>query len=171
MRTLDDMRADRRALVGESGGKRAYVSAIIRRPEAVAVVEYRISRVLRQNRIGSLLAVALHVCARVWSSVDIHPEATIGGGLLIDHGPGVVIGPGSVLGRNCRLYQGVTVGQNHGVEPTLGNGVILSPGAKVLGGINIGDGALIGANAVVLSDVPAGGVSVGIPARVLPSAS
>ena len=105
------------------------------------------------------------------TGIEIHPGATIGKGLVIDHGSGVVIGETAVIGDNCTLYQGVTlggtgkdVGKRH---PTLGNNVMVGAGAKILGPMTIGDNAKIAAGAVVLHEIPANGTAVGIPARVV----
>lgn len=164
----EEVLLDRQHAIRDRGGWALYALEVARRPELVPILEYRVSRVLRRlGPPGKVLSGVLHLLARVWSGTDIHPHAQIGGGLLIDHGPGVVVGPGVQMGRMCRLYQGATLGQNHGGEPTLGDAVTLSPGAKVLGAVTIGDGATIGANAVVLIDVPAGATAVGVPARAI----
>lgn len=105
------------------------------------------------------------------TGIEIHPGATIGKGLFIDHGVGVVIGETTIIGDNCTLYQGVTLGgtgKEHGKRhPTLGNNVMIGAGAKVLGPITIGDNARIAAGAVVLDDIPADSTAVGVPARVV----
>ena len=109
--------------------------------------------------------------ARWLTGIEIHPGATIGRRFFIDHGMGVVIGETSVIGDDCTLYHGVTLGGtswNKGKRhPTLGNNVVIGAGAKVLGPIMLGDGARVGSNAVVVKDVPAGATAVGIPARIL----
>jgi serine O-acetyltransferase len=109
-------------------------------------------------------------CARFLTGIEIHPGATIGPGLVIDHGLGLVIGETAEIGRDVTLFQGVTLGgvtSNKGKRhPTLGDGVIVGAGAKVLGAITIGDHAKIGSNAVVLNDIPAHATAVGIPAKV-----
>jgi serine O-acetyltransferase len=106
------------------------------------------------------------------TGIEIHPGAKIGCCVFIDHGMGVVIGETAEVGDGCTIYQGVTLGgtslnpatKRH---PTLGQGVIVAAGAKVLGGFTVGDGARIGANSVVLKEVPAGATVVGIPGRVV----
>ena len=105
------------------------------------------------------------------TGIEIHPGATIGKGLFIDHGMGVVIGETAEIGDYCTIYQNVTlggtgkdVGKRH---PTLGNGVLVGSGAKVLGPFKIGDNARIAAGAVVLSEVPANATAVGVPARIV----
>ena len=105
------------------------------------------------------------------TGIEIHPGATIGRRVFIDHGMGVVIGETAEIGDDCTLYHGVTLGGtswNAGKRhPTLGRGVVVGAGAKILGPILVGDGAKIGSNAVVVRDVPAAATAVGIPARIL----
>ncbi len=108
---------------------------------------------------------------RWFTGIEIHPGATIGRRVFIDHGMGVVIGETAIIGDDCTLYHGVTLGGtswNKGKRhPTLESGVVIGAGAKVLGPITIGEGAKIGSNAVVVKDVPANATAVGIPARIL----
>jgi len=108
---------------------------------------------------------------RFLTGIEIHPGATIGRRFFIDHGMGVVIGETAEIGDDCTLYHGVTLGGtswNKGKRhPTLGNGVVIGAGAKVLGPIVVGDGARIGSNAVVVKDVPPRATAVGIPARII----
>jgi len=107
------------------------------------------------------------------TGIEIHPGATIGRRVFIDHGMGIVIGETAVIGDDCTLYHGVTLGGTSWKKgkrhPTLGRGVVIGAGAKVLGPIEVGDGAKIGSNAVVVRDVPADATAVGIPARVVTS--
>lgn len=102
--------------------------------------------------------------------VEIHPGARIGRRFFIDHGMGVVIGETAEIGDDCMIYHGVTLGGSSAEpvkrHPTLGNGVMVGAGAKILGPVHIGDGSQVGANAVVVHDVPAEATAVGIPARV-----
>lgn len=110
--------------------------------------------------------------ARMLTGVEIHPGATIGRRVFIDHGMGVVIGETAVVGDDCTIYQGVTLGGTslyRGAKrhPTLGRGVVIGAGAKVLGGFDVGDGAKVGSNAVVVKPVPAGATAVGNPARIV----
>ncbi len=107
---------------------------------------------------------------RFWSVVtgaDIPLPCQLGGGLLLPHPNGVVIHPSVVIGPNCLLFQQVTIGANQGGVPTLGGHVDVGAGAKIIGPIHIGDHARIGANAVVMMDVPAGATAVGVPARLV----
>jgi serine O-acetyltransferase len=110
--------------------------------------------------------------ARFITGIEIHPGAKIGRRVFLDHGLGIVIGETTEIGDDCTIYQGVTLGGTSlykGVKrhPTLGKGVVISAGAKVLGGFTVGDGARVGSNAVVLKEIPAGATAVGIPARIL----
>jgi serine O-acetyltransferase len=109
--------------------------------------------------------------ARFLTGIEIHPGATVGPGLFIDHGMGTVIGETAIVGSDVLLYHGVTLGGVDGRpgrrHPLLGDRVVVGAGAKILGALVIGDDARIGAQAVVLVDVPAGATAVGVPARIL----
>jgi serine O-acetyltransferase len=110
--------------------------------------------------------------SRWFTGIEIHPGAKIGDGVFIDHGMGVVIGETAEVGDGCTIYQGVTLGgtslyKGTKRHPTLGKNVVVSAGAKVLGGFTVGDNAKIGSNAVVIKPVPAGATAVGIPARII----
>ena len=111
--------------------------------------------------------------SRWLTGIEIHPGATIQRRFFIDHGIGVVIGETAEIGDDCTLYHGVTPGGtswNKGKRhPTLGKGVVVGAGAKILGPIVIGDGARVGSNAVVVKDVPPGATAIGIPARIIES--
>jgi serine O-acetyltransferase len=109
---------------------------------------------------------------RFLTGIEIHPGAIIGRRVFIDHGMGVVIGETAELGDDCTIYQGVTLGgtslyRGEKRHPTLGNGVVIGAGAKILGGFTVGDGARVGSNAVVVKPVPAGATAVGNPARII----
>jgi serine O-acetyltransferase len=113
-------------------------------------------------------------CARWLTGIEIHPGAVIGERVFFDHAMGVVVGDTAEFGDGCTIYQGVTLGgtslyKGAKRHPTLGKDVVVSAGAKVLGGFLVGDGAKIGSNAVVIKPVPAGATAVGIPARIIPS--
>jgi serine O-acetyltransferase len=110
--------------------------------------------------------------SRWLTGIEIHPAVIVGRRVFIDHGMGVVIGETAEIGDDCTIYQGVTLGgtslyRGSKRHPTLGKGVVVSAGAKVLGGFSVGDGAKIGSNAVVLKEVPAGVTVVGIPGRIV----
>ena len=135
-----------------------------------AILAYRVAHKLYLSE-HYFAARAVSQWARHKTGIEIHPGATIGKGLFIDHGMGVVIGETTEIGDNCTLYQGVTlggtgkdVGKRH---PTLGNNVLVGAGAKVLGPFKISDNSKIAANAVVLEEVPENSTAVGIPARVV----
>jgi serine O-acetyltransferase len=117
-----------------------------------------------------LPARLLSQASRAVTGVEIHPGATIGRRLFIDHGMGVVVGETAVVGDDVVLFHGATLGgktmKRGKRHPTVGNDVVIGAGAKVLGPVWIGDGAQVGANAVVLRDVPAGAVAVGVPAQI-----
>ncbi|MBS7808464.1 serine O-acetyltransferase [Variovorax sp. PCZ-1] len=112
--------------------------------------------------------------SRWFTGIEIHPGAKIGDRVFFDHAMGVVVGETAEIGDGCTIYQGVTLGgtslyKGAKRHPTLGKNVVVSAGAKVLGGFVVGDGAKIGSNAVVIKPVPAGATAVGIPARIIPS--
>lgn len=117
------------------------------------------------------LARCVSQWSRFWTGIEIHPGAKIGRRLVIDHGMGIVIGETAEIGDDCLLYHGVTLGgtgKDHGKRhPTLGNNVMVSAGAKVLGPFKVGDNSRIAANAVVLSEIPPEATAVGVPARVV----
>ena len=139
-------------------------------PGVHAILAYRVAHKLWQDE-HFLAARAVSTMARHRTGIEIHPGATIGKGLFIDHGMGVVIGETAEIGDNCTLYQGVTLGgtgKDTGKRhPTLGDNVMVGAGAKVLGPFRIGDNAKIAAGAVVLRDVPENCTAVGIPAKVV----
>jgi serine O-acetyltransferase len=112
--------------------------------------------------------------SRWMTGIEIHPGAKIGDRVFFDHAMGVVVGETAEIGDGCTIYQGVTLGgtslyKGTKRHPTLGRNVVVSAGAKVLGGFEVGDNAKIGSNAVVIKPVPAGATAVGIPARIIPS--
>jgi serine O-acetyltransferase len=135
-----------------------------------ALLIHRVAHGLWRARMRWLGRLVSHV-SRFLTGIEIHPGAQVGRRVFIDHGMGVVIGETAELGDDCTLYHGVTLGGtswNKGKRhPTLGRGVVIGAGAKVLGPIVIGEGAKIGSNAVVVKDVPAGATAVGIPARII----
>ena len=135
-----------------------------------ALLAHRVAHKLHEKK-HYLGARAISQMARHYTGIEIHPGAKIGKGLVIDHGMGVVIGETTEIGDNCTIYQGVTlggtgkdVGKRH---PTLGNGVMVGAGAKVLGPFKIGDNTKIAANAVVLEEIPESCTAVGIPAKIV----
>lgn len=135
-----------------------------------ALIMYRISHAL-QKRGLKLGARAVSQFAKFLTGIEIHPGATIGKGLFIDHGSGVVIGETAIIGDNCTIYQGVTLGgtgkETGKRHPTLGDNVLIGAGAKLLGNFTVGSNSKIAAGAVVLGDVPENSTAVGIPAKVV----
>lgn len=134
-----------------------------------ALVAYRVAHFFYKIHLF-FLARLLSQIARHFTGIEIHPGAKIGRRFFIDHGMGVVIGETSIIGDDVLLYQGVTLGGT-GLEkgkrhPTIGNNVVIGTGAKVLGNITIGDNSYIGANAVVVKDVPPNSTVVGVPGRI-----
>ncbi len=168
---FDRLREDVRAVFDRDPAARTIWEVITCYPGLHALVWHR-AVVHRAWRFGwRWLARWLAHWGRWLTGIEIHPGATIGRRVFIDHGMGIVIGETAEIGDDSTLYHGVTLGGtswNKGKRhPTLGRGVVIGAGAKVLGPILIGDGAKIGSNAVVVRDVPAGATAVGIPARVV----
>jgi serine O-acetyltransferase len=140
-------------------------------PGVQAVLAHRIAHALQEAGVP-LVPRTLAMTVRAMTGVEIHPAATVGDGLFIDHGMGVVIGETAEVGDDVTLYQGVTLGgtsleRDVKRHPTLGDNVIVGAGAHVLGPITVGDGARVGANAVVLRDVLPGATMAGVPARAI----
>ncbi|MBN1527054.1 MAG: serine O-acetyltransferase [Candidatus Omnitrophica bacterium] len=134
-----------------------------------AIISYRIAHAMRKTGI-LFLPRWLSQVTKFFTGIEIHPGAEIGNGIFIDHGMGVVIGETTVIGDNVTLYQGVTLGgtgkEKGKRHPTLGSNIVVGTGAKVLGNITIGDNSYIGANAVVIKDVPPNSTVVGVPGRI-----
>jgi serine O-acetyltransferase len=147
---------------------RSKVEVFLLYPCIHALIAYRIAHFFYKHK-WFFIARVISQLARFFTGIEIHPGAKIGKGLFIDHGMGVVIGETTEIGDDVMLYHGVTLGgtgKDKGKRhPTVGNGVLIGAGAKVLGPITIGDNAKIGSNAVVLKDVPPNATSVGISAR------
>ncbi|MCL1824467.1 MAG: serine O-acetyltransferase [Betaproteobacteria bacterium] len=140
-------------------------------PGIHALILHRLAHAAWRRRFFWLGRFISHV-GRFLTGIEIHPAAVIGRRVFIDHGMGVVIGETAVVGDDSTIYQGVTLGGTslyRGIKrhPTLGRGVVVGAGAKVLGGFEVGDGARIGSNAVVIKPVPAGATAVGNPAHIL----
>ena len=135
-----------------------------------AILFHRVSHWLYKHRLFFLARLNSQI-ARHLTGIEIHPGATIGRRLVIDHGMGIVIGETAEIGDDCLIFHGVTLGgtgKDHGKRhPTIGNNVLISCGAKVLGPFKVGSNARIAANAVVLSEVPEDATAVGIPAQIV----
>jgi serine O-acetyltransferase len=139
-------------------------------PGLKAVRSHRRANWLYKHKLYFLARYISERCKQK-TGIEIHPAAEIGMGLFIDHGTGVVIGETTIIGDNCTIYQGVTLGgtgKDKGKRhPTIGNNVTIGAGAKVLGPFCVGDNSKIAANAVVLSEVPANSTCVGVPGRIV----
>lgn len=139
-------------------------------PSVHAMIMYRISHFLYTKK-RFFLARFISQVSRFFTQIEIHPGAKIGDGILIDHGSGVVIGETTIIGDRVTIYQGATLGatgneKNFKRHPTIGSDVVIGSGAKVLGPIQIGDNVKVGANSVVLDDVPSNSTAVGMPAKI-----
>ena len=149
---------------------RSHLEVLTTYPGVHALIMHRFSHWLWGNQLFWLGRVFSHI-GRGLTGIEIHPGATIGRRVFIDHGMGVVIGETAIIGDDCTLYHGVTLGgtswQKGKRHPTLEQGVVIGAGAKILGPIKIGKNAKIGSNAVVVKDVPENATAVGIPARIL----
>src|SRR5512133_630526 len=163
---VEDLEAARR----QDPAARSAIEVALGYPGVHAVWAYRISHRMWREPGLRLPARLLSQFVRFLTGIEIHPAAQLGRRLFIDHGMGVVVGETAMVGDDVVLFHGSTLGgrsMKHGKRhPTLGDGVVVGAGAKVLGPVWIGDGARIGANAVVVKDVPAGAIAVGVPAVV-----
>ncbi len=149
---------------------RSKISIFLLYPGVRAVIDHRIAHWFYKKG-HFYIARSISQKSRKRTGIEIHPGATIGKRLVIDHGMGIVIGETTIIGDDCLLYQGVTLGGS-GKEkgkrhPTLGNNVLVGAGAKVLGSFTVGDNARIAANAVVLNEIPENATAVGVPAKVV----
>ncbi|BCI87078.1 serine O-acetyltransferase [Mycobacterium kansasii] len=167
---LAEIRRDIRVARQRDPARPTALEVVFCYPGVHAVWGHRISHWL-WLRGARLAARALAELTRILTGVDIHPGAVLGSGLFIDHATGVVIGETAEVGDDVTLYHGVTlggtgtdIGKRH---PTVGDRVIIGAGAKILGPIKIGDGSRIGANSVVVKEVPSAAVVVGVPGQVI----
>ncbi len=167
---FDHLKEDISIVFERDPAARTHLEILTTYPGVHALLMHRFSHWLWKARFYWLGRVFSHI-GRGLTGIEIHPGATIGHRVFIDHGMGVVIGETAVIGNDCTLYHGVTLGGtswNKGKRhPTLQQGVVIGAGAKVLGPITIGKNAKIGSNAVVVKDVPDNATAVGIPARIL----
>ena len=172
-----DIRDDIDGMIARDPAARSRLEVALTYPGFHALVFYRGGNWFWRRGWRLLGRIVSHI-GRMLTGIDIHPGATIGHRLFIDHGTGLVVGETAELGDDVTLYQGVTLGGvapsvdsasqvNRKRHPTLRNNVIVGSGAQVLGPITVGDGARVGANAVVVADVPPGVTVVGIPAKVI----
>ncbi|MGI0480929.1 serine O-acetyltransferase [Geminocystis sp. CENA526] len=162
--------ADYKIIFERDPAARNWLEVILCYPGLQALVLHRFSHWLYNMGLPVIPRLMSHF-GRFFTGIEIHPGATIGKGVFIDHGMGVVIGETTIIGDYCLIYQGVTLGgtgkQSGKRHPTLGENVVVGGGAKVLGNILIGSNVRIGAGSVVLKDVPSDSTVVGIPGRVV----
>lgn len=167
---LKRLRKDIQAVLDRDPAARNMWEVIICYPGFHAVLLHRLAHWFHQNKLKFLGRLVSQI-NRFITGIEIHPAVKVGEGLFIDHGMGVVIGETTVIGNNVTIYQGATlggtgkdVGKRH---PTIGDNVVISTGAKVLGPFKVGDNSKIGANAVVLKEVPPNSTAVGVPAQIV----
>ncbi|MBC6133228.1 serine O-acetyltransferase [Listeria booriae] len=164
------MKEDMKMVMVNDPAARGYVDAFLNYPGLHAIWWHRFANFFYRHRMV-VFSKWLSQVARFLTNVEIHPGATIGRRLFIDHGAGIVIGETAEIGDDVVLFHGVTLGgtgKHQGKRhPTVGNRALISAGAKILGPINIGEDAKVGAGAVVIKDVPLGATVVGVPAKVV----
>jgi serine O-acetyltransferase len=164
-----ELRRDIQAVRERDPAARSTLEVLLCYPGVHALAFHRLAHAI-WRRGWKVPARFLSHIARFFTGIEIHPAATLGPGLFIDHGMGVVIGETSEVGENVTLLQGVTLGgtslKREKRHPTLGNNVVVGAGAKIIGAFKIGDGSRIGAGSVVVREVPTNSVVVGVPGRV-----
>ena len=167
---FNDLRETIAAYQARDPAARSWLEILLLYPGVKAVRSHRLAHWCYRHDL-KFLARAISQRSRRRTGIEIHPGATIGRRLVIDHGMGIVIGETAEIGDDCLIYHGVTlggtgkdVGKRH---PTIGNNVLIGTGAKVLGPIKVGDNSRIAANSVVLKEIPEDSTAVGIPARVV----
>jgi serine O-acetyltransferase len=167
---LSSLIADFKIIFERDPAARNWLEVILCYPGLQALILHRFSHRLYNLGLPLIPRLMSHI-GRFFTGIEIHPGATIGKGVFIDHGMGVVIGETAIIGDYCLIYQGVTLGgtgkQSGKRHPTLGENVVVGAGVKVLGNISIGHDVRIGAGSIVLRDVPADCTVVGIPGRVV----
>jgi serine O-acetyltransferase len=170
MSLLAQIREDVACVFERDPAARSTFEVLTTYPGVHAILAHRIAHRLWQ-RGWRYSARLISFLSRVWTNIDIHPGATVGRRFFIDHGAGVVVGETAEIGDDVTLYHGVTLGGtswNQGKRhPTLGDGVMVGAGAKILGPITVGSRARVGANSVVINEVPPGRTVVGIPGKIV----
>lgn len=170
LRLIKTIKRDIALIRNSDPAARNAVEILLTYPTLRAIRSYRLAHWFYVRKYYTIARI-ISQHARNKTGIEIHPGATIGKGLFIDHGMGVVIGETAVIGDNCLLYQGVTLGgtgKDKGKRhPTLGNNVLVGAGAKVLGPFTVGNNVKIAANAVVLNAIPDDCTAVGVPARIV----
>src|SRR5881296_1297666 len=166
---LDAIRRDIRAVLERDPAARSALEVLLCYPGVHALCFHRLAHAIWRRGWTTSARLLSHV-ARFLTGIEIHPAATLGPGLFIDHGMGVVIGETAEVGENVTLLQGVTLGgtslKREKRHPTLGNNVVVGAGAGIFGAFTIGSGSRIGAGSVVVREVPPNSVVVGVPGRI-----
>ncbi|HQY28159.1 MAG TPA: serine O-acetyltransferase [Burkholderiaceae bacterium] len=167
---FERLREDIATVLQKDPAARSTLEVLLCYPGVHALALHRVARALWGSGLRTLARAVSHF-GRLVTGIEIHPGATIGRRVFIDHGMGVVIGETAEVGDDCTIYQGVTLGgvslERGKRHPTLERGVVVGAGAKVLGPFTVGAGARIGSNSVLVKAVPPGATAVGIPARVI----
>lgn len=162
--------ADFKIIFERDPAARNWLEVLLCYPGLQAILLHRLAHSLYQLKLPFVPRFVSHL-SRLITGIEIHPGASIGKGLCIDHGMGVVIGETAILGEYCLIYQGVTLGgtgkETGKRHPTLGDNVVVGAGAKVLGNLQIGSNVRVGAGSVVLRDVPSDCTVVGVPGRIV----
>ena len=169
---LGKFREDLSVVFQRDPAARNYFEILTTYPGVHALILHRLAHFLWSIKLKLIARIFSHL-ARIFTGIEIHPGAQIGRRFFIDHGMGVVIGETSIIGDDCTLYHGVTLGGTSWKKgkrhPTLKNNVVIGAGAKVLGPITLGNNSKVGSNAVVVTDIPNDSTAVGIPAKIIES--
>jgi len=167
---FDRIRRDVQAVFDRDPAAKSVLEVLLCYPGFHAIIFHRVAHFFYRKKLY-LIARLISQLSRFLTNIEIHPGARIGEGLFIDHGAGVVIGETTEIGNNVTIYQGVTLGgtgkEKGKRHPTIGNNVVISTGAKILGSFTVGDNSKIGAGSVVLGPAPPDSTVVGVPGRVV----
>ena len=170
IRAINKIKEDIKVIYEKDPAANNIAEVIFCYPGFQALLMHRIAHKLAYWKVP-FLPRFISYWTRIFTGIEIHPGATIGKGFFIDHGMGVVIGETAIIGDDCVMYQGVVLGgtgkEKGKRHPTIGNNVMISSGAKILGPFKVGDNSRIAAGAVVLHDIPANSTAVGVPAKVV----
>ena len=170
MGLLRSVRRDIRAALERDPAATSALEVVLTYPGFHARQFHRLAHALHKQGFRLPARIISHI-GRALTGIEIHPGAEIGKGFFIDHGMGVVIGETTVIGDNCHLFQGVTLGgtstRRTKRHPTIGRGVVIGAGAKIIGAVTIGDNVKIGAGSVVVTNVPANATVVGVPGHII----
>ncbi len=167
---FQELREDIRSVFDRDPAARSFWEVLTCYPGIHALIMHRLAHWLWSRRLRWLGRFTAHL-SRMLTGIEIHPGATIGKGFFIDHGSGVIIGETTIIGDNVTIYQGVTLGgtgkETGKRHPTIGDNVMISAGAKVIGSFTVGENSKIGAGSVVLEEVPPNCTVVGVPGRIV----